>query len=321
MEARCKLCYAKTEFFSTLQKKYFCDSNCLTQYKEYKEWKLRLGLQKEPTPKKEAESFDENIALTGGYPVLCAHRGGGFEFAPENTLYAFKKSVEHGARVLELDIRRTKDQELVLMHWSTVDETTDGNGAVAQYTLAELLELDAAVQHPTLKGTGIKVPTLREFMDTFVDVKDLLFFFDFKDTLTLKMTLQFIKPYKIEGRYALGSVIRSTNATILEIRDSPKVPVCTDIVQSFEITGAYYCNMLSRYTFDHDIYGFVLCRATSYFWRQGLVEAIHEAGRRVAVSSYGNELNKMERLKECIAFGVDFIMTDRPDLLQSLLKK
>lgn len=258
---------------------------------------------------------------TGGYPAHCAHRGGGFEFAPENTLYGFAKSVEYGARVLELDLRLTKDHHLVLMHWSTVDETTDGKGAVSAMTLAEIMRLDAAAHHPLLKGQGIRVPTLEEFLDLFLPMKDVLFFLDFKDALTFKTTMRVISRYDMANRYALGSCMRATNQLALKEKyeRNMKIPVCTDIVQSFEITTAYMTNLLDSYHFEHDIYGFVLCHATSLFWSRKLVDAIHSRGRRVAVSSFGQELNKPERLAEAISFGVDFIMTGRPDLLQPLL--
>lgn len=314
----CKFCHSKIVTTET-----HCDEECRDHHSHYKRWKkTQLGI-KSPliTSSVKKETFHDIIMRTGGYPVHCAHRGGGFEFAPENTLYGFAKSVEYGARVLELDLRLTKDHHLVLMHWSTVNETTDGKGPVSAMTLAEIKQLDAAAHHPLLKGQGIRVPTLEEFLDLFVPMKDVLFFLDFKDALTFKMTMRVISRYDMANRYALGSCMRATNQLALKEKyeRNMKIPVCTDIVQSFEITTAYMTNLLDSYHFEHDIYGFVLCRATSPFWSKGLVDAIHRRGRRVAVSSFGQELNKPERLAEAISFGVDFIMTDRSDLLQPLL--
>ena len=324
----CKFCKSETENIHVSTGQCYCSDDCLDSQLTYSKWKtknhdfLSTPIYKEEEEEEEGvsvESFHDIIVRTGGYPVHCAHRGGGFSFGPENTLYSFKKSVAHGVRVLELDLRLTKDLELVLMHWSTVDETTDGHGPIANYTLAELKKLDAAVQHEELKGTGIRVPTFKEFLDEMVPVKDLLFFFDFKDALTLRMALKFIAPYHIEGRYALGSVLSATNSLIRRRRNSPAVPVCTDIIQTFKITLAHFFNLLDLYHFEHDVYGFVVCVATTPFWTKALIEAIHGHGRRVTVSGYGQELNKPERLKQCIEYGVDFIMTDRPDLLQPLL--
>ena len=72
-----------------------------------------------------------------------AHQGGESEF-PSNTLYAFKRSVRAGADMLELDVGVTRDGEVVVMHDTTVNRTTNGRGTVASHTLRKLRKLDAA---------------------------------------------------------------------------------------------------------------------------------------------------------------------------------
>ena len=314
----CRFCKNDAENVHVVTERFYCNKECVDLHATYKDWKTTYAKQ-EAYPVYR-ESFHDIIMRTGGYPVHTAHRGGGFSFAPENTLYAFKKSVEHGARLLELDLRLTKDNHLVILHWGTVDETTDGTGSVTSYTLKQLKQLDAAFHNPELRGTGITIPTLKEFLDTFVPIPDLLFFFDFKDTLSLKMSLKMIDGYGIGNRFALGSVITSTNAYIINYRERyPDVPNCTDIINTFKMTLDYYLGLLNLHTFEHTMYGFVLCKATLPFWGKGLVDAMHNHGCRVTVSGFGEELNKPERLRECIEYGVDFIMTDRPDILQGLL--
>src|SRR5205807_1804496 len=66
--------------------------------------------------------------------VVIAHRGAN-KFAPENTLAAFRKAIELGCDYFELDVRRTKDGQLVLMHDGSVDRTTNGTGSVVDMTL------------------------------------------------------------------------------------------------------------------------------------------------------------------------------------------
>ncbi len=61
-------------------------------------------------------------------------------------MYAFEKSVEIGADVLEMDAHITKDSQIVLMHDENVDRTTNGTGLIEELTLAELKQLDAAYQ-------------------------------------------------------------------------------------------------------------------------------------------------------------------------------
>src|SRR5689334_18176083 len=84
---------------------------------------------------------------------VVAHRGAK-NVAPENTIAAFDAAADAGANYVELDVRPTKDGELILMHDATVNRTTGGKGAVRDLTFAEIRALDA--------GNGQKVPTFRE---------------------------------------------------------------------------------------------------------------------------------------------------------------
>jgi len=74
-----------------------------------------------------------------------AHRGGA-GLAPENTLAAFTNGLSFGPDAIELDIHLSRDGELVVIHDPTLDRTTDGRGAVADRTAAELAQLDAAAK-------------------------------------------------------------------------------------------------------------------------------------------------------------------------------
>ncbi len=76
-------------------------------------------------------------------PLDIAHQGGEDEF-PSNTMYAFRRSLQVGADMLELDVGVTRDGQVVVMHDTTVDRTTNGHGTVASFTLRQLRKLDAA---------------------------------------------------------------------------------------------------------------------------------------------------------------------------------
>ena len=69
--------------------------------------------------------------------INYAHRGAS-EYAPENTLSAFYLGLMQGANGIETDVRRTKDGELVLFHDSKLARVTDGDGPLAEHSLAEL---------------------------------------------------------------------------------------------------------------------------------------------------------------------------------------
>jgi glycerophosphoryl diester phosphodiesterase len=92
-------------------------------------------------------------------PRLVGHRGL-LRHAPENTLAGFAACLELGLG-FELDVRRSKDGTLVVMHDADVKRTTSGKGLVAGLTLAELRKLDAGAWFdPAFAGQ--RVPTLDE---------------------------------------------------------------------------------------------------------------------------------------------------------------
>jgi glycerophosphoryl diester phosphodiesterase len=76
-------------------------------------------------------------------PLDIAHQGGEDEF-PSNTMYAFERSIQVGADMLELDVGVTRDGQVVVMHDTTVDRITNGHGTIASKTLAQIQRLDGA---------------------------------------------------------------------------------------------------------------------------------------------------------------------------------
>lgn len=94
---------------------------------------------------------------------IFAHRGSSGTY-PENTMSAFKEAERVGADGIELDVHYTKDDQLVVIHDNTVNRTTNGKGRVRDFTLRELLELDAGA-HFSNQFTGEKIPTFEKVLD------------------------------------------------------------------------------------------------------------------------------------------------------------
>src|SRR5881398_163241 len=76
-------------------------------------------------------------------PLNIAHQGGEDEF-PSNTMYAFKRALKAGADMLELDVGVTKDDQVVVMHDTTLDRVSSGTGTIASHTLEQIQKLDGA---------------------------------------------------------------------------------------------------------------------------------------------------------------------------------
>lgn len=114
--------------------------------------------------------------LRGG-PLLIGHRGAA-GLAPENTMPSFREAAETWAvDMIELDVRASADGHCVVIHDATVDRTTDGTGAVADLTLAELRALDAGCRFRSddgefpFRGRGITVSTLDEVLEAFPSMR------------------------------------------------------------------------------------------------------------------------------------------------------
>jgi len=89
---------------------------------------------------------------------IAAHRGASATH-PENTLAAFQQALELGVQQIELDVRRTRDRKLIVIHDKTLDRTTSGEGIVKEHWFRQLKRLDAGSwKHSRFEGEPI--PTL-----------------------------------------------------------------------------------------------------------------------------------------------------------------
>ncbi len=104
------------------------------------------------------QNFDKRI------PFIMAHRGG-TRVTPENTLAAFEKALSLGVNI-ELDIRLTKDNVIVVIHDISVDRTTNGKGIVADMNLSKIKTLDAG-SYLSKEYAGESIPTLEQVFVQF----------------------------------------------------------------------------------------------------------------------------------------------------------
>lgn len=96
---------------------------------------------------------------TSSTVLVIAHRADWRNF-PENSLEAISSSIEMGVDMVELDIAKTKDNQLILMHDRTLDRTTTGEGFVTDYTLDAIKSL--FLKNGAGVPTKYKIPTLEE---------------------------------------------------------------------------------------------------------------------------------------------------------------
>ena len=254
------------------------------------------------------------------WPVNIAHRGGA-EIAPENTIEGFREGLRVGAGVLELDVHTTADGHVVVIHDATVDRTTNSTGAVREMTLVEVKRLDAGYRFTRdsgatfpYRGAGIRIPTLEEVYDEFVD-------------MPINVEIKGERPgieealwriIEVAGGEDRTLVVSESTATIRRFREASGGRVAT-ASSSVELISFWLLSHLGLSLSFKPPFQALQGPETYHGLRivtPGFVRAAHERGLRVDVWTIDSEPD-MRRL---LGYGVDGIMTDRPDVLARVLE-
>ena len=254
----------------------------------------------------------------GDWPVNIAHRGGA-GIAPENTLEGFREGLRVGAGTLELDVHTTADGRVVVIHDATVDRTTERAGAVREMTLAEVKRLDAGYRFTRdggstfpYRGKGLKVPTLEEVYDEFAEVPINIEIKGERPGIE-EALWQIVEKAGAERRTV---VVSESTPTIRRFRKASGGRVAT-ASSSAELVSFW---LLSRLGLSDPRPPYQALQGPETYKglrivTPGLVRAAHARGLRVDVWTIDEEPD-MRRL---LGFGVDGIMTDRPDVLAGVL--
>lgn len=154
-------------------------------------------------------------------PLLFGHRGTRAA-APENTLAAFGWAAEEGADGLEIDVRKTADEVLVVLHDATVGRTTDALAdlPVAELTLEELRQFDAGAWFDAA-FVGETVPTLDEVLSAYARTT-LRFLLDVKDAELLPALVAAVDEWGVRERAIFASSRLSVLWTLHEL--APDLP-------------------------------------------------------------------------------------------------
>jgi len=158
-------------------------TGCVTVSRRGETWALLTAIYHEYVlPPPGEKSMSRNVPPDNSRPRIqvMAHRGLSSRY-PENTVLAFAKALELDIDSVEFDVHRTRDGALVVIHDAKLDRTTDGNGPVADRTLAELKALDAGSWKAT-EFAGERIPTLDETLDVMARRPGIMLNVEIKDT-------------------------------------------------------------------------------------------------------------------------------------------
>ena len=236
--------------------------------------------------------------------LTVAHRGSS-AYAPENTLPAMQLAVDSGCDLVEVDVQRTRDGALVLVHDTDLERTTGRRAAVADVTLEELRRLDAGSWFSQVYA-GARVPTLDELLDLL-------------DGQPTGLLLEIKRPDLSPG-------IAVDVARLLRARRTPLEDV---VVQSFD---HHVMRQFSRYApeFTVGLLGHPpvrrlreVARWASYVnphhrrATSGYVAAVQAAGMRSMVWTVDRDAD----LHRALALGVDGVISNRPDALLRIVEE
>jgi glycerophosphoryl diester phosphodiesterase len=256
--------------------------------------------------------------------MVTAHRGD-WRNAPENSLRAFQYAADMGVDIVELDLKKTRDGAIVIMHDGTINRTTNGKGVPADYTLDEIKNfrlkngLGRVTNNPiptlkevmlALKGTGVKV-NLDKSYDVYPEAYAIL-----KETGTLQQAIfKSEMPFdSLQHRYPqLVDKIIYMPVVNLDKPDARKV--ITD-----------YLKGMKPYAFE-----LIFTRDTSAILTDN--KFITKTGSKIWINSLWASLNgghdddtaveddnKEDSWDWIISHGATIIQTDRPKLLLEYLK-
>ncbi len=250
-----------------------------------------------------------------------AHRGGG-HLLPENTIEAYINSYAVGAESIESDVHMTSDGIIVVSHDDTVDRCTNGTGKIMDKTLTEIKALDAGYTYTTdggntypCRGNGYKIPTLEEvFSDPVLNRRPMVLEIKQDGVEIIEKVLDLIQLYNMENNLIIGAFNQGTVDKIGELASERGM----DLVRVFATEGVLEFIATPRSmmaTPDYNSPGDILALPKEIV-TSVLVEKAWYLGYKTYVWTVNSE-NSMIWHKNTSK--VDGIMTDNPELLESIL--
>ena len=240
---------------------------------------------------------------------IIAHRGLS-GFYPENTMLAFKKCLNLNIYGVELDVQKTKDNHIVVIHDEKVDRTFNGTGYVKNMTLSQLQSLNSNFKNYE-NNKDCKIPTLKEVLILFKPT-DFIVNIELKnDKIKYKNleedVINLVKELNMEKQVIISS---------FRIRSLKKIKAsCPEIRRSYLISEKFYNYRLKNLIFSNIIKNQSTYLSPNYIITdRKFIKKCHRRDIQVLSYTVNNiqEYEKLSRLK------VDGIFTNFPNILPSI---
>lgn len=162
---------------------------------------------------------------------ILGHRGGAAGHYPENSIPAFQFGLQEGADAVELDVRLSRDNRVMVVHDPIIDRISQGSGAVAELGAAELR------RHALLDGGGTphpdtRIPVLEEVFEV---LEGKLINIDLKtaDTRLARAVVDIVRRYDAVERTTVASFIPEAMQFFRSL--APEIATSTDPVEVREL--------------------------------------------------------------------------------------
>ena len=275
-------------------------------------------------PAKDVTAHNPFAMSSNGRPLVIAH-GGAKDLFPENTMVAFDGAMEIGVDMLEIDVCLTKDDILITHHDLTIDDVSDGTGAVRDFTFDELTQFNFGDGFKALDGTypyKEKQVLVTKLEDVFAKYPDVLYNVEIKDKgetgeKAAEVLYELIQKYNLEGSILVPSF---SDETISHFRSLTGGTIMTSSARE-ETKKFIYAHIaqVDNLVFDIDYEAMQLPLSNSGV-NLATKSIIRDAHRRNIAVHYWT-IDDKETMKDLIAMGADGIITDRPDLLNEVLEE
>jgi glycerophosphoryl diester phosphodiesterase len=236
-------------------------------------------------------------------PLIVAHRGASGA-APENTMAAFRKAVQAGADMIELDVRLTDDFHLVVHHDRDVKRTTNGKGRIWDRTLQQLRTLSAGSWFSDKFATE-RIPTLREVMEFLLPTRVNLNIEvktdgdPRKHTHLAECVVLIILEKRFEDRVLVSSFDHKFLKRLHELYPAISTGALYHPIRDIRKKVPALCSRIGASAF--------ICSIAQV--RQKMLDDVRSTNLTFAVYGVNNEA----QLTRAQSFGVDAIVTDWPE--------
>ncbi len=236
--------------------------------------------------------------------VVIAHRGNHVA-AQENTLAAFQNAINVGADYVEIDLRTSKDSQLVIMHDGTVNRMTNGIGKVSDLTWAELKQLKVIEKnHPEWPEQSI--PLFSEVLKLCKGKINI--YLDFKNA-DVNASYQALK--KAGMQHSVIVYINAAHQLVEWKKIAPQIPLMVSLPDSVQ-SAAQLISFLDQYKI-HLLDG-------SY--KEYTVEMVNAAkAKNIPVwPDIQSATEGPEQWEKAINLGFTGLQTDHPEAMVNYLK-